>query len=366
MPKALATLGLCALACTSNPTPPANDAQHTPPRPAEPAPAAEPEPAAEPAPAAVPPTKVEAPAEPAAVPPEPAPSVPPLAVRLPAVDDRKAPAIVFAALPQYGQWSVDIVDFAGMDVEALEKRLLAGMESAQDDGPVALDPRDRTFPAGLAVGDPWTLVTPKGAEHWTAKAFEGAVMGGSGQLHLYVHLGEPPKRAKGPRLAFRGHLDPATKLVVPKGIAPAKLAAGTLERIVKALEPGIAREFEEESDELRAIAAAIAIEESHVKLYPGRFPGGRSHVGFVQTDPAQEDTPLVVSGVILAKPDGSVTLFELAGVWGTVELLGLLDVDGDGVDEVFYEDEYHEGWSLEMIQWEGGEPKRRTVTGDGL
>jgi hypothetical protein len=53
-------------------------------------------------------------------------------------------------------------------------------------------------------------------------------------------------------------------------------------------------------------------------------------------------------------------------VLGTVKLLGLLDVDGDGRDEVFYEDAYHEGWYLMMMQWEGDAPQRRILTGDGI
>jgi len=53
-------------------------------------------------------------------------------------------------------------------------------------------------------------------------------------------------------------------------------------------------------------------------------------------------------------------------VWGTAALFGLLDVDGDGLDELFFEDAYHEGWYLEMLQWKGDEPVERTVTGDGL
>ena len=44
----------------------------------------------------------------------------------------------------------------------------------------------------------------------------------------------------------------------------------------------------------------------------------------------------------------------------------VFDVDGDGRDEVFYEDAYHEGWYLKMLQWEGDTPRARTLTGDGI
>jgi hypothetical protein len=65
------------------------------------------------------------------------------------------------------------------------------------------------------------------------------------------------------------------------------------------------------------------------------------------------------------KADGSVEMAVMPDI-GTVGIYGLLDVDGDGFDEVFYEDSYHEGWYAMMMQWEDGKPQPRTLTGDGL
>ena len=80
--------------------------------------------------------------------------------------------------------------------------------------------------------------------------------------------------------------------------------------------------------------------------------------------PDDDDPPL--SAFLFVRSDGSAEAFVIPDVLGTVELLGLLDVDGDGRDEVFYEDGYHEGWYLMMLQWDGDTPRARTLTGDGI
>lgn len=314
--------------------------------------------------------KTHEPADPAAAEPvaavDPEPPVPAPAVSVP-VAGGAVPAVVFAATARSKRWSVDMTDFTGMDVAALERALSTALETKGEDAARrVLKEGDPLLPAGFAVGDPWSIVTPKGAEHHTAAGFEAQVMGGSGQLHLYVRLGAAPARRKSPALALRGHVPLGTTLAVPEPLAKTEVTRGMRGRIDEALARPVARELTEETEELRTLVKAIPIRASDVKAYPGRFPGGRTHVVFVQTGPASADTGIAISGVLTRRADESVEFVHLAGVWGSVTLLGLLDVDGDGIDEVFFEDRYHEGWSLEMIGWDGETPRRRTLSGDGL
>lgn len=278
-----------------------------------------------------------------------------------------AAAVVFAAVVRRKRWSVDMTEFEGIDVAALEKELTRALETKGEDAARReLKDGDPRLPAGFGVGDPWTLVTRKGAEHRTAESFAAQLMGGSGKLHLYVRLGAVTGKLKGPALALRGHLPLTTTLAVPEPLAKSAIDSGLRKRIDKALAKPVARELKEEPDEFRRLVQAIPIRAKDVKAYPGRFPGDRTHVVFLQTGPAAEDNGTAISAVLLMKADGTVEHHRLAGVWGSVSLLGLLDVDGDGLDEVFYEDAYHEGWSLEMLHWEGDEPRSRTLSGDGL
>jgi len=383
MSLTLVTLALATSACPTDPAPePAkNDAKGSKPtevakaegtkaevtkaevaKPAEPPKPAEPAEPAEPLPAVV--------AEP------PPPAATPLAGPLPGVKDKKTPAVVFAAVAdrESSEWEVDIVDFSGMDVKKLGKKaeaaMMAEMEGGEEGGdeegsekapPNILETKagKALIPAGFAVGDPWTLITPKGAEHRTAKGFRAVMMEGSGSLHFLVRLGKAPKGTEKPAVALRGHLPESTKLAVPTPVEPVSVGPDLLDRISSAY----AKKNEEPL--VREIMEKRPIQQKDVKLYAGRFPGNRTHAAFLFAEvDGDEDPPL--SAFLFAKTDGSAETFVVPDVLGTVELLGMLDVDGDGRDEVFYEDGYHEGWYLMMLQWDGDTPRPRTLTGDGI
>lgn len=48
-----------------------------------------------------------------------------------------------------------------------------------------------------------------------------------------------------------------------------------------------------------------------------------------------------------------------------MELPGIVDLDGDGTDEVAHDDSYHEGWYVELLHWIDGRPVHHTLSGDG-
>jgi hypothetical protein len=256
-------------------------------------------------------------------------------------------------------WTVDIVNFEGIDKAPLDKRLAELSEKEEEEFVATFARGDAGLPVGFSHGDPWTLITLKGVEQRTAQGFSASVSGGSGTTHFNVDLGAPRPGAKDWAVALRGHAPTAARLVVPRSLAPAALAPGTLDRVVKALEPKL-------DDELRDRVRKAEYAEKHVKLYPGRFPGGRSHVVFVAAEVKSDEDTLEVSGVLFARPDGAVEHFATASVWGSATFFALVDIDGDGVDEVLWEDQYHEGWYLELIYWKDGKPEHRTLMGDGV
>jgi hypothetical protein len=303
--------------------------------------------------------------------------------------DVKAPAVVFAATANDRQWRIDMVDFSGMKVKKLERKLEAlkeaewageaeggdeGDDEGDDEAADAPDPAHRApkpklfetkagkalIPAGFAVGDPWTLVTAGGAEHHDAKGFDGVIMDGSGEMHFYVQLGEAPKDVERPAIAVRGHLPDTTRLAVPKAVAPSAVGPDVLAAVVSEISASL-------EPEMRDVLDKDPIEPSEVQLYPGRFPGKRTHVAFVDSGKDESEIPPVGS-LLLVGEGGKVETLIAAdpSVFGYVRLLGLLDVDGDGIDEVFFEDGYHEGWYVQMLQWSGEAPVVRQLTGDGI
>ena len=325
----------CLVACTTNP------------------PQAAPTPAAAPAPPTPPagPPPVE-PAPPATPPVEPPPPAAPPSATVPL----NLGDIAGAYIEGEGRdWLVDIIELPkGLDLTAMNKRL-EGLEPGGE--LIFKKPRDPALPVGFAVGDPWTLISRDGAEPRKASAYAASVSESSGTLHFTFHLGpaSAAATAEGHALALRGHHTRPLKLLVP----PAeKLPAGMLDRVVKELTP----HFE---PELRDVLPAIKFKDDDLKLYPGRFPGGRSHVGFLAALPGDDDDRPPASGIVFTYPDGRAEHFAVAGVMGVVELLGVVDLDGDGTDEVAYDDSYHEGWYIELLHWTDGRPVHRTLTGDG-
>jgi len=307
-------------------------------------------------------TSTTSPASPPGTPPATPPVTTPPPDATPATPVAKAPPqfpeTVFASSPDGArkQWIVAMIDFPGSDVTALEQRLASESEGAE----IELPAGDPALPSGLAIGDPWTLITRAGNEQHTATGFSAVISGGSGTLFLSVRLGPAAKNATGPAIAVRGPAAATARLVTPPPVRPSTLARTTLAKTVEAIDPHL-------EPEIRAVIPKIKFTDKHLKLYPGRFPGGRSHVGFLAaTAPGEENDTLPVSGLVFAYPDGRVEFFATAVTWGTATLLALVDIDGDGLDEILYDDIYFEGGYVQLIHWKEGRPFTRTLTGDGV
>jgi hypothetical protein len=64
--------------------------------------------------------------------------------------------------------------------------------------------------------------------------------------------------------------------------------------------------------------------------------------------------------------DGKIEFFHQADVLGEMTFVALGDLDADGSDEILYEDNYHEGWAIELVYWSRAKPKVRVLSGDGV
>lgn len=369
----LVLLGLGASACPNEPKPApgeANASKAAASKPAEPAPAkATPGPSAEakpveaksleakpaevkpsePAPTEATPTEAK-PGEPMPTevkPGEPTPGEPTPKPGL-ATDSTSVP--VFAAFGAGGKWEVELTDFTGMDVKELKRRL--GKKGER----IELAAGDSAIPAGFAIGDPWTLVTSTGPDPRTAasiSAYKASRIDADSVMHLAIGLGEGPKDGKATAIALRGHVGPGIALVVPTAIGPDEVGAGTHRSIVDAIHAKVGSPI---------ISVSKVVRPQDVKLYPGRFPGNRTHVVVVQSDDSEVEENELVAGVLLLGADGSVELVQAGASWVYATLVGLIDVNGDGFDEVVYQFDTNDPWSLEMIEWDGEKISSRSRT----
>jgi hypothetical protein len=269
---------------------------------------------------------------------------------------KRFPAQVFAAVADdaRGVWSVDIVDWSLPDEHPAYDALIT-----RDD--VYVLPDDQApLPEGWGVGDKWTLITRAGTVSQSVSRVALSASGGSGQLFVHTMLGALPKGAKGPALAVRGRLGKSPpKLVAPKPMRPSALGPDKLAEIHAALVAG----FDEES---RPLARASRLRDADVSIVPGRFPGGRTHVVVVRHAIHDDEGGTHISAMLFVRDDGTIEFFRQADVLGEMKLDGLVDLDADGLDEIFYEDAYHEGWYALLLHWKGTKPAVRVLTGDGL
>lgn len=304
------------------------------------------------------PRRIETPPEPVALPPS---ETPPAAVEPPPptaptprfVASKSFPKSIYAATVDTGtgEWTVDINDWD------LDEQTALAMGVPQDDEPLIELPGGLTpLPEGWDVGDSWTLVTKKGTVTRKATSFALSVSGGSGETFVHVRLGAAPSGAKGPAIAVRGHSK--AKLEAPRAMRPAAIGPTTLAAIQEAMRAG----FDAESKPLMRRAK---LRENDVQIFPGRFPGGRTHVVFVSHTTGGEEQA-TLSAMLFVGNDGKIEFFHQADVLGEMKFVALGDLDGDATDEIVYEDNYHEGWAIELVHWPKSKPKVRVLSGDGV
>src|SRR5262249_44059186 len=150
--------------------------------------------------------------------------------------------------------------------------------------------------------------------------------------HFEVKLGTAPKSEKGPAIAVRGS-GMAPTIAKPEAVPLATLGEDALAKIRKAAH---GKAEPEQNETLRAHPP----QEKHVKVFAGRFPGGRTHAIFVAiADDEQDFTPFSV--LLFAHGDGTIERVKASDAIGEMRAWAIVDLDGDGLDEIVFEDEYH-------------------------
>lgn len=255
-------------------------------------------------------------------------------------------------------WTVDIID---LDPETMAAAIAAG--DGVDDGddePDLLAADSPAIPRGWRAGDTWSLVTRDGVLRRSVRGF--MVSGGASESHFEVVLADAKTPATLPVLAIRGR-------DVPEGLRftkPPKRDVALLgDDPVAAVRAAIVGAVDAET---RPLFERARIGTRHLAVHDGRFPGGRTQVVVLdaplpRTDPEAELSR--ASALLVRHEDGALEFVTRAGVDGTIALRAILDVDGDGIDEVFYEDAYYEGSYEAVLEWRDGAPKTRLLAGDG-
>lgn len=271
----------------------------------------------------------------------------------------------YMASPSYhGGWEVDIIDSPVAQSEAILAAITAYEKTVDvhdEDLRILLEPGTAAVPPSWDHGDVWTLVTRKGSIRRKVTGFSASQ--GAGELHFEVVLGKEKTASTRDVIAIRGtDVEPDLRLALPERADVATLGDDPIGAVRKALLVSI------DDADTRLPFERMRGKPTHLRVYPGNFPGGRTAV-VVLDAPVRTSEALSpgarASAILFVGPGGALELLDAADVHGTIELFGMFDGNGDGFDELFYEDAYYEGAYLMSTTWKDGMPVRGVLSGDG-
>lgn len=258
-----------------------------------------------------------------------------------------------SAREEGGRTTIDITDVK--DPEALMK--LAD-EHGQPDGISATFPATAKLPPGFATGDEWVVATTTGEKR--GKAIGYGAYGGASEAHFIVVLDALATGLTAKASDWSGPI-PSLREVEPIDVAtgPGKALLGRIKApMTKAAEPAA-----------KAALKGKPITAEHVSVIEGRFPNGFTHLVALTRPlaPAEEIGAEHVGGLLLADATGRVeAIVSPTMTINRDTFLFLVDLEGDGIDEVIYDDSYYEGSYTLLLTWTAaGKAEHRSLTGDG-
>lgn len=251
--------------------------------------------------------------------------------------------------------SIDVNDASGKELA----KLVAASEKA---GGIEITLASAArLPPGFAVGDRWAVATTAGAKHGKTVAFKAH--GGASEHHFIILIDTV-----------------ADGLAARSGNWPGPIPTlNTARRVDTSNGPGL-----ELVERIKAPIVATAepaarralgrkpMATKHLTVFEGRFPRGFTHLvalvrPFAREQDVGTDATHHVGGLLLADATGKVeAVIPTKMTIDSAEVLYLVDLEGDGIDEVIYDLTYYEGGYRMLLTWDAaGKPVLRTLGGDG-
>ena len=211
------------------------------------------------------------------------------------------------------------------------------------------------LPPRFVVGDAYRVATSDGIFDASLTGFELSYGGEGLHFFLVLRIGEAGASVSGTALASKR--DIAKFGVLRDGDQPADVAATYL-AVVRAA-------FDE------AGLDGKRVEADALQVVRGKFPA--PHVALIAVElapPEDEDDEHnlnYLSALLLGDTEGKIS----GEVYWPDERLDrfsigyLVDVDGDGVDEVLFSSSYYEGSYEHLLEWNDDRPTTTTLAGDG-
>lgn len=257
---------------------------------------------------------------------------------------------VFWAEAEGATLVLDVIHFQPREFGPLARACEAALTKAAETDEEDDDERARFMPSHRALrsfrkGEPLTAVGPEGRAAVTATGFCGEY--GASDGHLTVRL-EPRPGAAEAAVVVRGAVDADARLRVPEAATePSPAVVAELERIRSLARSK--RRMKTSTMELRAAAAGSQL----VSVSIPRRDEEDAYPGF--------------SGLVVVEPSGKVHALVAPGRRAhQLDVHHLVDLDGDGVDEVVLTTDYFEtsGYTY-LAVWNGRRYALLRLAGDG-
>lgn len=249
------------------------------------------------------------------------------------------------------QQGVSVIDTT--NVVGGDKTLTALAIECDDCDGVAnvLNPKTPLFPAAHAIGDPWVVVGAGGVVIKKTRAF-GATVGAwePGFLIALDDAGAAPSNG----IAFPADVapNPKAKLVAAKALPESSPVATKLLGIVWTA-----------AGEILPSAAEYQGSGPGGEVFALRAPTGERHI--VELEVSDDDgAPDFCALALVGSADSIHWLHKPSSAGDRTTVASLVDLDGDGVDEVLWYTSDHDGFYRYFMSWDGDTPRQTKIGSD--
>jgi len=266
----------------------------------------------------------------------------------------KAPAPYHWATGDDVALVVDVLQMQG-DPNLLEKLAQRYGDRAAGGQFVPIPTTEKLLPRFPQMGDKVTLVSVLGVAKTAVIGF--GIKRGTTEIHLQILL-EPVKGVSEALVVIGGKVAPGAKLLAVPKLDPRQ--PGLPERLNDVRSVLLAKS----RGKAAGLLGKLKLGARHVQIVPGRFgPSSTTLVSLAVPRRKQE----VLSALAFLDEVGLVSAIVEAPQVGLrrYPLRALVDVDGDGVDEVLYTSAYDKGAYQMLAKWDGEAWRQIVLAGDG-